>query len=144
MVGLTSVLPGLVFLSGALDYTTHGWEKVASGAVVLACVLFGVRVARLGMFAGPEQLVVRDYFRTYRIRWTEIASFEPPPPYETLRKAGLRIRLVDGHVISATLYARNGLDTGSRATLDAVQKLNRLLAERAPRGQSERLSEPGE
>jgi len=66
MVLLTSVVPGLVFLSGVLVTRTHGWEKIASGAAVLAFAVLGVRIARLGIFAGPHHLVVRDCFRTYR------------------------------------------------------------------------------
>jgi len=127
LVLLTSVVPGFVFLSGVLVNTTHGWEKIADGAVVLAFAIFGVRTARLAIVARPDQLVVRDFFRTYRARWSEIASFELPPPYGTWRKAGLRIRLVDGRLISATLYAQNRFNTGRRSTRAVVQELNRLL-----------------
>jgi hypothetical protein len=45
----------------------------------------------------------------------------------------LRIRLVDGQVISAALYAPNAFDTGRQATLDVVQELNRFLAESSGR-----------
>jgi Bacterial PH domain len=125
IVLLTSVVPGLVFLSGALVNGTHGWEKIANGAAVLAFAILGVRTARLGIFAGPEQLVVRDYFRTYQIGWPEIASFEMPPRYGTWRKTGLRIHLIDGRLISATLYQRGRLDSG-RAAHTVAQELDRL------------------
>jgi hypothetical protein len=45
------VVPGLVFLSGALVNSTHGWEKIANEAAVLAFTVLGVRTARLGIFA---------------------------------------------------------------------------------------------
>jgi hypothetical protein len=122
---LTSVLPGLVSLGGVL--ATHGWEKIANGVVFLAFAVLGVRTARLGIFAWPDHVVVRDYFRTYQIRWSEISSFEVPPPYGTWRNSGLRIRLVDGRLISASLYARNPFDTARRRTEDVVQELNQLL-----------------
>jgi hypothetical protein len=125
MVLFTSVAPGLIFLSGVLVNSTHGWEKIANGAAVLAFAVLGVRTARLGIFAWPERLVVRDFFRTYQIRWPEIASFEMPAPYGTWRKSGLRIHLIDGRVISATLYGRGQLDTG-RAVRTVVQELDRL------------------
>lgn len=125
----TSVLPGLVFLSGVLASSTHGWEKIANGAAVLALTVSGIRTARLGIFAGPDHLVVRDYFRTYRIGWEEISSFEMPPPYPAWRKAGLRIHLSDGRLISATLYTRGQLDTG-RAARVAVEKLEQLRQQR--------------
>jgi Bacterial PH domain len=133
MVLLTSVLPGLIFLSGVLVNTTHGWEKIANGVVVVAFAALGVRTARLGIVACPEHLVVRDYFRTYRVRWTQIAGFELPPPYGRWRKAGLRIRLLDGQLISATLYARNLFDTGRRPARDIVRELNRLLRQNSDR-----------
>jgi hypothetical protein len=133
MVMLTSVLPGLIFLSGVLVDSTHGWEKIANGAGVLAFAIFGVRTARLGMFAGSEQLVVRDWFRTYQVRWSEIASFELPPPYGTWRKVGLRIHLVDGGLISATLYGQNMFDTGRRSVRAVIQELDRLRAQNSDR-----------
>ena len=105
--------------------TTHGWEKVGSGAAFLVLVVLAIRIANLGIFAGPDQLVVRDYFRTYRIRWEEISSFERPPPYGTLRKSGLRIHLSDGRVISATLYEQTRMDSGQAASV-ALEKLEQL------------------
>jgi hypothetical protein len=122
---LTSVIPGLVFLSGALVSSTHGWEKIANGAAVLAFAILGVRTARLGIFAGSGQLLVRDYFRTYQIGWPEIARFEMPPRYGTWRNTGIRIHLTDGRLISATLYRRGRLDSG-RAARTVVQELERL------------------
>ena len=128
MLVLACIVPAFVFLGGVVS--TQGAEQIVLAGVVLACVLLGVRIVRLGIYAGPDQLVVRDYFRTYRVDWTAIAGFEPPPPYGALRKAGLRIRLADGRLISATLYAPNGLDTGHRATLDVIGQLSRLLEQR--------------
>jgi hypothetical protein len=129
MVLLTSVVPGLLFLSGMLVSSTHGWEKIASGAVVAAFALLGIRTARLGIFAEPEQLVVRDYFRSYHVLWSEIASFEMPPPYGTRRKVGLKISLTDGRLISATLYGRTPLDSGRRPRA-VIQELDRLRRQR--------------
>ena len=105
--------------------TTHGWEKVGSGAAFLVLVVLAIRIANLGIFAGPDQLVVRDYFRTYRIRWEKISGFEKPPPYGTLRKSGLRIHLSDGRVISATLYEESGTHS-RRAANAALEKLEQL------------------
>jgi hypothetical protein len=115
-------LGALVFFSGMVADTTHGWEKVGSGAAFL---VLAIRIASMGIFAGPDQLVVRDYFRTYRIGWQEISGFEQPPPYGTWRKAGLQIRLSDGRVISATLYGRGGVDSGHAASV-AAEKLEQL------------------
>jgi hypothetical protein len=105
--------------------TTHGWEKAGSAAAFLILVALAIRIANLGIFAGPDRLVVRDYFRTYRIRWEEISGFEKPPPHGTFRKSGLRIHLSDGRVISATLYERTGGDSGHAASV-AVEELEQL------------------
>lgn len=125
MVFLTAVVPGLIFFGGVIADNTHGWEKIASGVALLACVILGIRTARLGIFASSEQLVVRDYFRTYWIRWQDIASIEMPPRFGTWRKDGLRIRLTDGRLVSATLYARGRLDF-HHAPRAVVQELDRL------------------
>jgi hypothetical protein len=115
----------LVFFSGMVSGTTHGWEKAGSAAAFLILVALAIRIANLGIFAGPDRLVVRDYFRTYRIRWEEISGFEKPPPHGTFRKSGLRIHLSDGRVISATLYERTGGDSGHAASV-AVEELEQL------------------
>ena len=129
MVLFTSVAPGLIFLSGVLVSSTHGWEKIASGAAVAAFALLGIRTARLGIFAKPEQLVVRDYFRSYHVLWSAIATFEMPPPYGASRKVGLKIHLTDGRLISATLYGRTWLDSG-RGQRTVIQELDRLRLQR--------------
>ena len=130
MVLLTSVAPGLIFLSGVLVSSTHGWEKIANGTAVAAFALLGVRTARLGIFATPEQLVVRDYFRSYHVLWSEIASFEMPS-YGAWRNVGLKIHLTDGRLISATLYGRTPLDSG-RVQRTVIQELDRLRRQRTP------------
>jgi len=124
-----SVVPGFICFGGLVASSTHGWEKIASGAALLAFVIFGIRIARLGIFAGPDQLAVRNYFRTYRIAWQDISAFEMPPRHGTLRNAGLRIHLLDNRVISATLYARGGIDSG-HAARRVVEELEQLRHQR--------------
>ncbi len=119
----------LIFFGGVIVPSTNGLEKVANSLVALAIVVLMVRVARLGLFAEPSQLMVRDIFRTYKISWSEIAGFEVPPPHGTWRKTGIRIRLLDGRVISATLYTRGSLERTSLAARRVIDELARLLAE---------------
>lgn len=95
----------------------------------LAFAVLGVGTARLGIFSGPGHLAVRDIVRTCQVCWPEIASFEVPPRYGTWRKAGLRIHLIDGRLISATLYARGGFGAG-RAAATAVRELDKLRRQR--------------
>jgi hypothetical protein len=128
-VALISGVPGLIFLSGVLTPTTHGWEKIASAAVVLAFAMLGIRIARLGIFAGPDQLVVRNQFRSYRIGWREISAFAMPPPYGSMSNTGLRIHLLHGRVISATLYSRGPFDSG-RAAGTVLEELEQLRRQR--------------
>jgi hypothetical protein len=114
-----------------------GWritEPVAS--FVLVCL--GVRCWRLAIVAGPDHLVVRNYFRTVRISWQNIAGFEPPPPYATLGKSGLKIRLTDGRVIAATAGGRTQYDTGrvQAALMRELEELRRRrTGDRTPGGQ---------
>ena len=115
----------LILFGGVVANSTHGWEKIASGAAALAFVILGIRIARLGIFAGPDRLIVRNYFRTYRIAWPDISAFEMPPRYGTLRKAGLRIHLLNDQVISATLYARGRIGSG-RAAQTVVEELEQI------------------
>ena len=79
MVLFASVGPNLVFISGVGSSSTHGWEKIANGAAVLVFVALGVRIARMGIFADHTKLVVRDYFRTYRIGWRKSQPSRSPP-----------------------------------------------------------------
>jgi len=122
---LASVAPGFVFLSGMVVSSTHGWEKIACGVALLAFVVLGIRIARLGIFALPDELVVRNYFCSYRIQWGDISRFEMPRNYGAVRKAGLRIYLIDGRLISASLYTRGQIDSGrsARAVLGQLQQL---------------------
>jgi hypothetical protein len=127
LVALGSVLPGFIFFGGVVANSTHGWEKFASGAAMCVFAVLGIRIARLGIFAGPDELVVRDYFRSYRIAWREISAFEMPPQSGTLRKTGPRIRLLDGRLISATLYADSGSAAGT-----VLRELEQLWHQRVP------------
>lgn len=124
----------MIFLAGAGSSTTHGWEKVASAAGLLAFATLGVRIARTGIFAGPEQVIVRNYFRTYRVGWAEITGFDPPR-YRGRRQNGLGICLTDGAMIRATLYARGAADRGTAART-VIQELERLRSQRVPTARS--------
>jgi hypothetical protein len=129
LILLLSGGPGLICLGGVASYTTHGWEKVFSAVGLLACAIWGIRIAMTGIFAGPEQVIVRNYFRTYRVGWAEITGFDPPR-YLARRQNGLGICLTDGAMIRATLYARGAGDSGTAAS-KAIQELERLRSQRA-------------
>ena len=50
---LASVLPGFISFGGVVSNTAHGWKKIANGIALLAFAILGIRIARLGIFAGP-------------------------------------------------------------------------------------------
>ena len=111
--------------------------KIAGGVAAVALACLAVRCWRLAVIAGPDQLVVRNFFRTVRISWQDIAGFEPSPPYGTLWKAGLGIRLTDGRLIAATAFGRNQYETGrvQAAVIRELEELRRQRAgDRAPDG----------
>jgi hypothetical protein len=103
--------------------------KTASGATALVFAYLAIRAARAAIVAEADHLVVRDIHRTYQIGWQEIARFETPPPYGTWRKAGLRIHLIDGQMISVIAYAQGLLDTG-RPEVTVVRELEQLRRQR--------------
>ncbi len=134
LILLLSVGPGVIFLAGAGSPTTHGWEKVASATVVLAFAILGIRIAMTGIFAGPEQVIVRNYFRTYRVGWAEIPGFDPPH-YVGRGQNGLGICLTDGAMIRATLFALGRGDRGIAAS-QVIQELEWLRGQRTPTARS--------
>jgi hypothetical protein len=120
---------GLLLLLGLAATMPLGY-KAASGAAALVFAYLAIRAARAAIVAEADHLVVRDMHRTYRIGWREIARFETPPSYGTWRKAGLRIHLIDGQMISVIAYAQGLLDTG-RPEATVVRELERLRRQRS-------------
>jgi len=47
---------------------------------------------------------------THRVEWSRVAGFEVPPPYRTLLKSGIRVRLHGGRLLSANACAYGGID----------------------------------
>ena len=80
-----------------------------------------------GIFAGPEQVIVRNYFRTYRVGWAEIPGFDPPHY--------VGICLTDGAMIRATLFALGRGDRGIAAS-QVIQELEWLRGQRTPTARS--------
>jgi hypothetical protein len=106
LILLTSVVPGVIFLAGVGSPTTHGWEKVASAAGLLAFAILGIRIGMTGIFAGPEQVIVRNYFWSYRVAWAEITGFDPPR-YRGRRQNGLGIQELERLRSQRALTARS-------------------------------------
>jgi hypothetical protein len=66
------ILSGCGFL---LVVTRAGFvEAVVVGLWLLPTFWWGWRCTRLGVFAGPDELVVRNLLRSHRVDWDEIAD----------------------------------------------------------------------
>lgn len=70
-------------------------SRTFSALVAIGSLFFGIRVARMGVFADETGLTVRNVLRTQRALWGEIAGFGPPGAYGSLRRTGLKIVLRD-------------------------------------------------
>ena len=122
----------LLFLCFVIAYPGIG--RLVSGVAAATTGVLTVRAARAGIVARPRQLVVRNTWWTHKAGWSQIASFEMPPPYGSLRKTGIRIYLHDGRIISAKAYAYIGIDqyvdVTTRPAERVVEELLRLQRER--------------
>lgn len=128
LVLLACVAPGIIFVSGATVPSTHGWEKIACWTVVLALAIVGIRIVRMGIFAGPGELVVRNFFRSYKIDWRDISGFEIAPSGIWMI-FGVKIRLLDGQVVSDTLYGGRILSGfPARKVIGELEQLRRQRA----------------
>lgn len=114
-----SVVPGVIFLSGVMVTSTHGLEKAGNGVAVLVCVALGIRLAGLGVVADDDRIVVRNIFRTHRIRWPEITRFEEEQ--QVFLRKGPRIHLIDGRFVAVTIYAKG--ETEGRPARRLIQEL---------------------
>lgn len=120
------VVVGSVVALSFLIAEPYWWQKTIAGLAFAGCVATCVRIARFKIIAGPDGLVVHNFWRTVRIGWQEIDGFAMPTPYGAMWNTGLRINLTGGRMISATAYSRGRLDTG-KAAAKAVAGLTEML-----------------
>lgn len=100
-------------------------SRTFSALVAIGSLFFGIRVARMGIFADETGLTVRNVLRTQRALWGEIAGFGPPGAYGSLRRTGLKIVLRDRPAIFATLYSPGALNRPGFAD-DTLARLEAL------------------
>jgi Bacterial PH domain len=96
--------------------------RITDGVSAVVFAYVTVRSFQLAIVARPDQLVVRNIFRTVRISWENIARFEPAPEYGI---ASMRIRLRDGRVIAVTAFGNRNWDTG-RVSATVIRELEQL------------------
>jgi hypothetical protein len=122
-----------VLLLGAMFASFDGalWLQISQRAACsvgcVALLWLMVRLARMGAFTSDDGVEFRNVLHTERASWDEIDRFEPPPPYGTIRKSGLRAQLVDGRTLSASGIARGPLE-GPGSAQAATDYLNELLS----------------
>lgn len=82
-----------------------------------------VGVFRQGVWTSPAGITVRNVFRRYFARWSDVAAIEPPPAYGKMGNAGLQIILTNGERISAALFAAGPFSrpTHSDAVVAAIR-----------------------
>lgn len=121
-------LYGLGFFVVAVSGVTNRFGDPDEAAPLVQQLIFApiavalgrlvIRLARRGVWASHEGLTVRNALRTYRIDWSDIAAIERPPPYGTLRNAGVQVVLRNGRTVSADLFAAGPFSRPSHS--DAV------------------------
>lgn len=144
---LPAALAGLVGLGATLSPYVLWWGRVLTGVACVAIAILVWRIAGLAIYAGPDDLVIRNVRNTHRIPWSEVEDIFlplPPSPAVYLETAlpkidrRLLVRLKESAVISVTLYdprfdGRGWSDDTSRRTR-VVEQLNKLRKERVGTG----------
>lgn len=121
--GVFAVAFSTLFVLNAPSSLRHAGALVPQ-ALLLACDVACFRALRLGVIACEQGLVVRNYLRTYRLGWDEVAGFrlEPPPT----RLVGWELKLAMRSGSSAGLDATKRLlrrgDAQDRSTLEATRR----------------------
>lgn len=101
-------------------------QRVVCGLLVIVGAWLAVRCARIGVFYDDDSLLVRNVLREHSVMWTDVASFDAPAEYGTVRNAGLLVHLKNGEVISATAIARGRFES-SKSSDEATEFLTVLL-----------------
>lgn len=106
--GAFAVAFSTLFVLNAPSSLRHAGALVPE-VLLLACDVACIRALRLAVIAGEDALVVRNYLRTYRLGWDEVAGFKLEPP--ATRLVGWELKLA--------------MRSGKSAGLDATKRLLR-------------------
>lgn len=116
---LWASLAALVALSGLFvsddpEASPSSLQRLICAVILVALVLVALRTARLAVIVDDEAgLVIRNIFRTYRLGWDEVSAVAEPPPYGTWGRGGVRVKLKDGRLLSATAFVKGPFDPQS-------------------------------
>ncbi|MDP9428153.1 MAG: hypothetical protein M3Q47_04420 [Actinomycetota bacterium] len=109
------------------EFTTTPLANMVSALAVLSVAGLAVyRILHMAIAVTPGRVTVRGFWTTRSVRAADVLRFEPPPPYGTLLRAGLRVVLIDGRVLTACVFGLGQLDDESIGHAECAQ-LNRWL-----------------
>lgn len=89
--------------------------------VVTASTFVTYGAFRSGVLVEPGWVTNRRMLWTNRVPANDIARFEPPPAYGTVRRTGIRIVLHDGSIISAAAFAKGKVDNDSLGVAECAE-----------------------
>ena len=106
--------------------TTPQATVVPALAVLSVTALAVYRILHMAIVVNPGLVTIRALWSTRSVRAADVLRFEPPPPYGTLLRAGLRVVLLDGRVLTAAVFSHGRLDDESVGHAECAE-LNRWL-----------------
>ncbi len=106
--------------------TTPQATVVPALAVLSVTALAVYRILHMAIVVNPGLVTIRGLWSTRSVRAADVLRFEPPPPYGTLLRAGLRVVLLDGRVLTAAVFGHGRLDDESVGQAECAE-LNRWL-----------------
>ena len=114
--GLISALYGFGVIAGPPRATVP--ELTGAGVLAAFGIAAGVRSALVAVYVTDEHLIVRNFWLTHRIPWTEIREIGRPRPFTWAGRVtammnlrnGIGILIADGRIRVATAYTPAGWD----------------------------------
>jgi hypothetical protein len=100
---------------------------ITLGIAALLLLLAIVRTVGLSVVLRRDDLEIHNFWRTRRPAWGDIVHVAPPR-YGHYRRAGIRVTLRDGQMISASAFIQGRLDVSDRGELVTTQIRERITA----------------
>jgi hypothetical protein len=111
---------GVVYFSDLIPFWGR-WDPVGRCLCVLWAgvgLIAGTRSVQVCVMATPDHLIIRNFFFTRRIPWTQISAIERPRPFRDFGREsglynggnGLRVLLTDGKILVTSAFSPSGYD----------------------------------
>jgi hypothetical protein len=125
---------GFLYEFGALGgpRSASSWALGFLAAWAAIGLVAGARSAMVAVVATPDELIIRNFFRTRRVPWGDVRRIERPRPFVyggpysafANRGNGLHVRLRNGSTLVATAYSPAGTDSADFAD-NVIEDLRR-------------------